>query len=812
MKPETLTRLLEMGGDVAQRHKFLLDATQGMSADAIVYLVQAAATTEKQTVSHSMVRLLSKLARHAETGIQTRRAMADRSLRDTVTRLVSEWTLADPNPEAYRAVLEEASRTAATGPNAAASGRALDCEPDRIVKIALEIGAVGNTVWRAVDRLEREGRAGYVLDLLADAPDRAAATEIVRHLAEGGSLKRLITAERVDFATAERIIERAGAIAVPVVLNGAAEVSDARRREHVYDLVAVIGDVAPPLVARRLAETNRPGAWPTVERDLIALLGRLSHDGALPAGVELLQYLQHPDAQVRREAVKVMLRSGGAARDEALVAGVDDSDSRIVYLALTAACERCPRHAVSRIRLRVERSELDPSLRALGIRAAATVRTPDTLGWLASRVIKASRLLGRPSLLPATPETVAAVTAIAAGWRNDPAAAQVVTLAHEEPRSAVSCRHAWPTVAAGERLMSDPIRFLTSFVQSLSTMALYGEKHPARERSVDRSFEVLRDLQAVDASPQFTFLGDETVYGQVSLRDMRDWEWAARLGNAGVQRLEFAPDVTRDEYEEFLEEVLARLALTAIDTSEMRTTRRTTIKFGAIGVRGESREVRPIVEAKISMATLGLSLHEEAAAVEWMHDEVSDHGTLPLAEAEAVVRSLSLAMHGESEMMIPLLEMREFDEYTTTHSLNVAVLTMALAEYLELSAREVRALRRGRIAARPWQGARAVRHLEQARQAHRRGARGDAAPHRRGRADHPHQRSRARPRRRRRVRTPHHDQRRGVSELPLPPRLSSRQQAGARLRRVRRAAHASSVPRRLGIRSRARLRRKARRH
>jgi putative nucleotidyltransferase with HDIG domain len=238
--------------------------------------------------------------------------------------------------------------------------------------------------------------------------------------------------------------------------------------------------------------------------------------------------------------------------------------------------------------------------------------------------------------------------------------------------------------------MSDPIRFLTSFVQSLSTMALYGEKHPARERAVDRSFESLRELQVVDARPQFTFLGEETVYGQVTLRDMRDWEWASRLGNAGVQRLEFEPDVTRDEYEEFLEEVLARLALTAIDTSEMRTTRRTTIKFGAIGVRGETRDAKPIIEAKIALATIGLSLHEEAAAVEWMHDEVGDRGTLPLAEAEAVVRSLSLAMHGESEMMLPLLEMREFDEYTTTHSLNVAVLTMALAEHLGLSPREVR--------------------------------------------------------------------------------------------------------------------------
>ena len=238
--------------------------------------------------------------------------------------------------------------------------------------------------------------------------------------------------------------------------------------------------------------------------------------------------------------------------------------------------------------------------------------------------------------------------------------------------------------------MSDPIRFLTSFVQSLSTMALYGQQHPARERAVDRSFEALRELQTLDARPQFTFLGEETVYGQLSLREMRDWEWASRLANAGVQRLEFEPDVTRDEYEEFLDEVLARLALTAIDTSEMRTTRRTTIKFGAIGVRGAARDSRPIVEARLPLPGLGASLHEEAAAIEWLHGEVGERGMLPLAEAEAVVRSLSLAMHGESEMLIPLLEMREFDEYTTTHSLNVAVLTMALAEHLELSAREVR--------------------------------------------------------------------------------------------------------------------------
>ena len=238
--------------------------------------------------------------------------------------------------------------------------------------------------------------------------------------------------------------------------------------------------------------------------------------------------------------------------------------------------------------------------------------------------------------------------------------------------------------------MSDPIRFLTSFAQAVATMALYGNGHPARERAVDRSYEALKELQQSDPNPQFTFLGEETVYGQHSLREMRDWEWATRLANAGVQRLEFAADVTRDEYEEFLEQVIARLTLSFIDTSEARPTRRASIKFGAIGIRGESEAMQRALDAPVATATIAYALNEEAQTVQWMHREVGGNGELPLLEAEAVVRSLSVAMHGESEMILPLLKLREFDEYTTTHCLNVSVLTMALAEHLGLGARDVR--------------------------------------------------------------------------------------------------------------------------
>jgi putative nucleotidyltransferase with HDIG domain len=238
--------------------------------------------------------------------------------------------------------------------------------------------------------------------------------------------------------------------------------------------------------------------------------------------------------------------------------------------------------------------------------------------------------------------------------------------------------------------MSDPIQFLVSFGQAVSTMALYNDGHPARERAVDRSYRCLRDLQQFDPTPRFSFLGEEIIYGDTALRELGDWDWGTRLAQAGVQRMELANHVTREEYEDFLEEMMARITLSVIDSAESRPTRASGIKVGSLGIRGENREIQENPETDVPIATISYSLGDEAASILSMHKEVQERGKLPLAEAEAVVRSLSMAMHGDSQMILPLLQLREFDEYTTTHSLNVSVLTMALAESLGLATDDVR--------------------------------------------------------------------------------------------------------------------------
>jgi putative nucleotidyltransferase with HDIG domain len=234
--------------------------------------------------------------------------------------------------------------------------------------------------------------------------------------------------------------------------------------------------------------------------------------------------------------------------------------------------------------------------------------------------------------------------------------------------------------------MSDATQFLTSLAQALSTMSLYPDGHPAREGIVDVAYGHLAALQKADRRVSFSFLGDDVVFGDRPIRSLRGWDWSNRLAGAGIQRIEFETEVTRQEFDDFLSEVLAKLTLfAASQAGQGRKSVGGPIKFGQVGLR--EMESAP----QLATATIALSLREEADTVQWMHEETQGGHGLPLAEAEAVVRSLAAAMHGDQAVVLPLLEMRRYDEYTTTHSLNVCVLAMGLAEWVGLGARDVRA-------------------------------------------------------------------------------------------------------------------------
>jgi HD-GYP domain-containing protein (c-di-GMP phosphodiesterase class II) len=241
--------------------------------------------------------------------------------------------------------------------------------------------------------------------------------------------------------------------------------------------------------------------------------------------------------------------------------------------------------------------------------------------------------------------------------------------------------------------MNAPVRFLISLAQTLSKMGLYSPGHPSRERAVDDSFAHLQRLCEDDLTPRFSFLASDVIYNANTLRELRDWEWSSRFSDVGIQRLEFSNSVTRDDFEEFLIVAMARLGLgntpEAI-TAAARIERATGVRFGMLSVRGTA--VDAAQSDPLAMLDTPYSLSEEIETVQWMHDEVLQGHAVEAGEADAVVRSLALALHANQGIKIPLLQLTHYDQYTTTHSLNVSVLAMALGERLGLARNEVRAI------------------------------------------------------------------------------------------------------------------------
>lgn len=421
LNPATLRRLLEMGGDLAQRRRFMLDAAQGMAVDAVMELVQAAADTSQQTISHSLVRLLTKLATHAEqNAVAEVRADAESELRDHVQRLIGNWTLDDPNPGNYRVVLDHMAKAA---PLFATSDPSTNGpEPERIVQMSLELDSLGEPVSRAVDAMVGRGDLLRLFTLVSNAPERSrAAAAMWRQLASPHQLRTALREVPIDFALVDQLVPRLKLAAADPLLD-ALEASPSRAiRRKLLDLITQLGPEAATVVATRLPDER----W-FVVRNMLMLLADLGDQN-----VELgTAYARHSDARVRREAIRILVGTP-AARERAICSGLDDGDERVIRVTLQAASGKCPLSAVAILQRRVSEGTLDAELSSHAIAVIASVRTTEVLEWLMERAAGSSRprLFGRPRLAPKSPTMLAALNGLAVHWARGRGVGAILALA-----------------------------------------------------------------------------------------------------------------------------------------------------------------------------------------------------------------------------------------------------------------------------------------------------------------------------------------------------------------------------------------------
>jgi len=416
----TLERLVEMSGDVAQRSRFVDDASRVFAADAVVDVVKAAANASGQNISHSMLRLLSKLANHADRGAADARVRADSELREQVRRLVSDWTLEDPNPDAYTLALQSMASTAPlTG---GAHAIETEDEPERMVVMGLEVGAYGEPVASAAERMVADGGLARLLGLLDDAAETDASMALWAQLATPHVLETELKRSGADLAGLPPLIERVGDAAMPVLLE-AMESSESRSvRRATLDMLAGFGERAAALAGRRLRSAELP--W-YVQRNLLALL---AETGRWPEGLEPGPFLNHADARVRREAYRVLF-AVPAERDRAVCAALNDPDGRNLRQGLAAARAGLPAAGVPLVARRLAEEELPDELRAQAVRTLEGARLPLARDTLLRMVVAGRTLLGGVRLEGGSPVVTAALGVLAGTWSADPTVAPVLAAA-----------------------------------------------------------------------------------------------------------------------------------------------------------------------------------------------------------------------------------------------------------------------------------------------------------------------------------------------------------------------------------------------
>lgn len=425
----TLRRLMDVGGDLAQRGRMLSDISSSLPVTAVLDLVNAAAEANQQTISHSLLRLLTKLADHADAGGQQVRPQADETFRESIKSLLEDWQLEDPNPDAYTRVLEKLATPETDGapPELADSGS----EAPRIIQMGMEVGVFGEAVAQAVQTMLAAGKFQELLAILDGAPDSdesaAAAAQAWDYLAAPTQVGLILEHEEEDLTGVQRVLERLGAEAAETLIDALATADSRAMRHRLLSTLTAIGSAVGPVAVARLEEAE----W-YVQRNLLILLGTLPE---WPPEFTPERYALHENSRVRREALKVMLQSSDPQlHDAGVKLGAADEDMLIVRMALTAAIGGCPVDAERKVLEHL--SSDDGDIRVLAVRVLGSIKANRARDLLIGLALAKRKWWSRRRRLAApSPEMLAALNALATEWADVAEVRSIIQLAerHSDP-------------------------------------------------------------------------------------------------------------------------------------------------------------------------------------------------------------------------------------------------------------------------------------------------------------------------------------------------------------------------------------------
>ncbi len=415
----TLHMVLSLRGDEGIPKSLLRNLAGTLDVDVVLELLQVAAGDEANDISRLMLRLLSKLAGHAQAEDGATASRSDLALREQIESLLSDWNLENPTPDDYDDALTRMSSSSESVPEAPSVRRLV--EPERIVATALEVGIDSRTVRSAADEMIRDRKYSLLVDYLESGPEGDLSSSLWKRLTNRAVLERLIQEAQPDWDLIDRLLPHAGLEAAEPLLDRLADADTIALRRRLFDVLLELGPgIGAPAV--RCLGSLESTPW-FVVRNVVSLLCMLD---SVPEDFDPWYLVEHENPQVRTEVIKLCFKLP-ARREQAIMAALQDASSRIVALGIVEAEADCPSEAEPFL-VNVAESDDDSEyseFRTHAIRALTQLGSPGALETLLRITAPRRRRLRRT--LPADgPVVRAAVRGLASTWSDDPRVGDVL--------------------------------------------------------------------------------------------------------------------------------------------------------------------------------------------------------------------------------------------------------------------------------------------------------------------------------------------------------------------------------------------------
>ncbi len=236
--------------------------------------------------------------------------------------------------------------------------------------------------------------------------------------------------------------------------------------------------------------------------------------------------------------------------------------------------------------------------------------------------------------------------------------------------------------ARRSRLAEETVRRLTGAVR---TVQLYADTHPLVGKSLDALGESLLQLVADQPSVVIGIVGDDVVVGDVPVAgSLASYaELIRRLRGLGIERISVDRGVARDELNTLVsclahpERIPGQAGPGAEPADPLATLNALPhVRVGRINL-DERLET-----SHADVATIRRLYADAVRIAEQLWDLAQRDGQLDPAQARQLVDNLAQAVAQNRTALIALTALKDYDNYTFTHMVNVSILTMAQARAL----------------------------------------------------------------------------------------------------------------------------------